>query len=356
MEHLWTILAAAGLWLLWRRWPPLPSEKAVAGARPRVSIIVPARNEALVLGDLLSSLQAIDYPDFEIIVVDDNSDDGTAAIAKRAEGRRVGLVEGRMKPTDWGGKQWACHQGAQAATGDILLFTDADTVHAPDSLRRSVSEMVANDASMLSCLPYHSGTSWWERLSGPFHVLLLTITAPWGTPRPRRLFAIGQYLMFTRTAYDRIGGHEAVKTDLVEDLPLANLCLSNGLNYRVLRNATPLFHVRMYATFADFLRGWRRNFRAGLSAGTWRAPLEVVAIMAALVGAGNGGLWILGLASYVVAVTLMARAQRRLGRFSILGAVFFPFGAGLFCVATLLAVFDMTARRPTLWKGRAYVV
>lgn len=193
-----------------------------------------------------------------------------------------------------------------------------------------------------------------ERLSGPFHVLLLTITAPLGKPRPGRVYAIGQYLVFTRSGYDRIGGHAAVKDKLVEDLPLANLCLTKGLTYKVLDAATPLFRVRMYATFQDFLAGWRRNFRAGLGDGSFTACLEIVAIIAALTGAARAVHWTFGLASACIGLALVARAQARLGSFSRLGALLFPFGTGLFCLATLLAVFDMTTRRPTLWKGRAY--
>lgn len=350
------ILSLVGLWLLWRRWPAKPLAVSDGNHRlPRATIIVPARNEAAVLPDLLASLGALDYPDYEVVLVDDRSTDGTGDVARRAGGPWLRVISGVERPTGWGGKHWACHQGAEAATGEVLLFTDADTVHRPDSLRRAVQGLTQSGAAMLSCLPYHNGTSWWERLSGPFHVLLLTITVPLSRPRPGRVYAIGQYLVFSKTGYTHIGGHAAVKDKLVEDLPLANLCLTKGLVYKVLDSATPLFSVRMYATFGDFLAGWRRNFRAGLDGSSLTAPLEIVAIIGALTGAAKSVHWTLGLASTLIGLALLARAQARLGSFSRLGALAFPFGTLLFCLATLLAVFDMTTRRPTLWKGRAYV-
>ena len=110
---------------------------------PRVSIVVPARNEEHNMPLLLDSLAKLDYPDYEVVVVDDRSTDRTAAVI--AAFANVRMVAGVERPTDirWGGKQWACVQGAAAATGDLLLFTDADTVHEPDSLRRAVAAMAA---------------------------------------------------------------------------------------------------------------------------------------------------------------------------------------------------------------------
>lgn len=349
------LLSLTGLWLLWRRWPAAVSTptRDSASAR-RVSIIVPARNEALVLPELLASLAALDYPDYEVIVVDDRSSDGTGDVAKQHGGPRLRVISGQERPDGWGGKHWACQQGAAVASGEILLFTDADTVHAPDSLRRAVAGLEEQGAAMLSCLPYHNGSAWWEKLAGPFHVLLLTITAPFARPRVGRVYAIGQYLMFTRAGYEQLGGHASVKGELVEDLPLANRCLRLGLPYHVLQGNTPLFRVRMYATFKEFVAGWRRNFRAGLGDSSLLAPVEIVTIMFALTGAARSVHWTVGVLCVVAALALVARAQARLGRFSPVGALLFPFGGGLFCLATGLAVYDMLTGRPTMWKGRAY--
>ncbi len=343
------LIAAWGIWLLWRRWRPGIRFEAALPLQdwPTVSIVVPARNEVRILPRLLDSLLALDYPQFEVVVVDDQSDDGTGDLVRLRSDTRLVVVSGAPKPSSWGGKQWACHQGGRVATGSLLLFTDADTVHEPDSLRRAVQAMTTSQAGMLSCLPYHEGTALWERLSGAFHVLLLTVTAPLAKARPGRVYAIGQYLLFQRHAYDLIGGHESVKDSLVEDLPLANACLRKGVRYEVVGTGAPFFRVRMYDSLPEFLRGWRRNFRAGLGESSLLAPLEMTAMIAALAGSG-------GLAPAVVAVLLVALAQRRLGRFSVWGALAFPWGVALLCAATALAASDMMTGRATVWKGRPY--
>lgn len=347
-------LAVFGLWLLWSRWRVRAESVSQDPARwPLVSVIVPARDEAQVIGRLIRSLNALDYPDYEVLVVDDESQDGTAEVVRRAGGEHVRVLTGLAKPAGWGGKQWACHQGARAARGEFLLFTDADTEHASFSLREAVKAVLAKEAGLASTLPFHSGAALWERLTGPFHVLLLAVTDPFGKARPGRVFAIGQYLLFRRDAYDLMGGHESVRAELVEDLPLANRCLRLGIPYYVISSDRPLFSVRMYDTPMAFLRGWRRNFRAGLGGSSLVAPLEMTAMVAALAGGGVLSWWAVPLAIGGVALTV--RAQRRLGAFSVLGAVLFPWSLGLLCLVTGLATFDMLTRKATVWKGRSYL-
>ncbi|HSM61679.1 MAG TPA: glycosyltransferase family A protein, partial [Longimicrobiales bacterium] len=120
---------------------------------PRVSVVVPARNEAANIGACVGSLLEQEYPDFEVIVLDDRSDDGTGDLV-RAMGpggaRSLRVLDGEELPAGWTGKPWACWQGARAATGDLILFTDADTVHAPDLLPRAVAAMEEDDADLLT--------------------------------------------------------------------------------------------------------------------------------------------------------------------------------------------------------------
>lgn len=352
------IIAAWGLWLLWSRWrtgPRLePSQAGLTPEFPKVSVVVPARNEVRVLPRLLDSLMSLDYPDYEVIVVDDGSTDGTGDVARIRRDDRLQVVTAPPRPAGWGGKQWACQTGSRVARGEVLLFTDADTIHERDSLRRSVAEMRRTGAGMLSCLPSHEGFTWWERLAGAFHVLLLTVTGPLSRPRPGRVFAIGQYLMFRRDAYDLLGGHEAVKGEFVEDLPMANRCLERGVRYAVSVDGGPLFRVRMYDSLPEFVRGWRRNFRAGIGGSSLVAPAEMTAMIFALFGAGGAAGWPVALGVSGAAVLLVARAQKRLGNFHWLGALAFPWGVGLLCVATVLSVSDMVTRQSLVWKGRAY--
>ncbi len=318
---------------------------------PKVSVIVPARNEEENLPTLLRSLQALDYPDYEIIVVDDRSSDRTAEIAQSYD--RVRLIRGVDRPTDkrWGGKQWACQQGANVASGEILLFTDADTDHAPDSMRRAVPQLLGSGAGLLSALPYHANPKIWERLLGPIQLIIIALTAPFAPPKSKRLFVIGQYLMFRREAYHAIGGHEVVASDFAEDLPLANLLIEAGHKIHVYRGSA-LFKVRMYASLVEFIRGWRRNFRSGFVyasplAGLW-ATLMVIGI--------TGGMRfdLAGILGMVVAGGFIAWRQRLIGNFSPIGAWLWPLSIGLFVWATVLAIYDLLLRRDMVWKGRAY--
>lgn len=349
---IFVALAWFGLVLLvWRMTPRQPPQLAMPeGTFPLVSIIVPARNEEANLPRLLRSLKALDYPQAEILVIDDCSTDQTAAVAV-AGGARV--VQGQTLPPGWKGKQWACWQGVQHAAGELLLFTDADTAHGVGSLSAAVRFLRAADADMVTALPFHDCITLWEKLLGPFHILLLALTAPYARPRRGRVFAIGQYLLTTKEGYTAIGGHEAVRSELVEDLPLANACLAAGRIFRVVPQQG-LYRVRMYPTFGGFVQGWRRNFRAGLSASTGLAPLEMIAFAAALTGGGQllAAPWVAPVP--VLAVIFITWRQRRLGDFHWLGALLAPVSLAIFCLVTGLAVGDALLRRDLLWKGRAY--
>ncbi|HYX39726.1 MAG TPA: glycosyltransferase [Oligoflexus sp.] len=344
-------LASIGLMLLiYRIWPrhfrPCMYEPA---GWPLVSIIVPARNEENVLGQLLASLDHLDYPHYEVIVVDDCSDDDTAAIALS---HKLRLVRGKERPAGWNGKQWACHQGAMAAKGSYLLFTDADTIHHTTGLRRAMCEVLDCEAQGFTTLPAHQSPTLWERLCGPFHVLLMAVTNPYGKARPGQVFAIGQYLLFERKFYDRFGGHTRVRADWVEDIPLAEALLAEGGRW-VVYTGPAIFSVRMYETMGDFVRGWRRNFRAGMGYSYWGASLEITLFMAAAIGGGRLNAlypWLIILLTALV----FLRAQEKLGRFSAWGVLLFPFSLVLFCWVSILAVYDRLFNRPMNWKNRAY--
>lgn len=353
MKEISLMIGAMGLLLLLlRMWPRRktgPKLKLLPSNWPKVSVIVPARNEEAMLGRLLDSLVALDYPELEVIVVDDCSTDRTFAVASSYP---IRVLSGRERPDGWHGKHWACHQGAEAARGDYLLFTDADTVHAPESLRTAILELLASGSQGLTALPFHENPKFWERLSGPFYLLLLAATRPYGKAHPRQYFAIGQYLLFARSLYRSIGGHEAVRGIQAEDLALAKQVLLQGGDWQV-HTGKPFYTVRMYGSLVEFVRGWRRNFRAGVQMGPPWAPIEMTLYIAALAGAGY---WKDPIAWALMGLTVMSMVpmQRRLGRFSLLGPLLWPFSIGLFCLVTILALYDSVFRRPLVWKNRKY--
>ncbi len=345
------VLALSGLILLaYRLWPRL-TQPLTGGefSLPKVSIIVPARNEEQHLPELLDSLTRIDYPDFEIIVVDDRSTDGSIALIKKYP---VQLIVGTERPEGWIGKPWACHQASLKAAGDLLLFTDADTRHHPASLQIAVKALQKNKAHGLTALPYHSNPKLWERLLGPFHLLLIALTNPYGKPQKGRVFAIGQYLLFHRDFYLRIGGHQAIKDDNIDDLALAGRTLAAGGTWHVHTGAS-LYKVRMYESLSAFIKGWRRNFRGGMRHNSALSSCEVFLFFMAMTVGLQGhtpSLVISGLT-----FTLLALTQMKLGRFSAAGILLLPYSIILFTWISLLAVYDRILTKPLHWKNRSYL-
>ena len=249
---------------------PLPGRQAHPGPRPRVSVIVPARNEAHNIGRCVASLAAQEYPDFEILVVDDRSDDGTGEIVRSLPPGNAGgirVLEGTPLPPGWFGKPWACHQGAQAAQGDLLLFTDADTVHAPDLLARSVAALQEDGAGVISLVGRQIMEGFWQRLVQP-HVFALIglrfprLHIPIESDRWQEAVANGQYILVTREAYEGVAGHQVVKGEVVEDIRLAQELARNGVRISI-RGAEDVFATRMYRNLGELVEGWTKNMATG---------------------------------------------------------------------------------------------
>jgi chlorobactene glucosyltransferase len=292
------ILVILYLFLVYRDPPGLPkatAEVSVAGL-PLVSVVIPARNEERNIGPCVESLVRSDYPALEILVVDDRSRDATAEVLRGLTESRdlpVRLISGRPLPSGWFGKSWACWQGAQSAGGEVLLFTDADTRHSPDLLRRSVHELMASGADALTLAGRQIMGSFWERLLQPQFFLLLAARYPrTGTPkgrdRWRNAVANGQYLMFRRDAYDRLGGHRVVAGDVVEDVRLAQSLTRAGMRL-VVREDQGL-RTRMYRSLGGLVEGWSKNIATAALQTTapWLQP--VIFPLSVLVGVT---LWLL---------------------------------------------------------------
>ena len=288
----------------------LPHAAVVAADRaPFVSVVVPARNESHNIERCLRSLAATTYPDFEIVVVDDRSEDDTAeraASVPAGNARSLRIVSGGELPEGWLGKPWACHQGAVKATGHVLLFTDADTVHAPDLLGRAVAGMQEERADLLTVVGRQLMETFWERLVQPqiFLVMLFRFPRLERTARNGRwrdAIANGQYLLFERSAYEAIGGHAAVRDEVVEDLALAQRVKRAGLALRV-RGAEDALATRMYRSLRELVEGWSKNLVIG---GLQSVPAAVRPALAPVSLFGGFALWI---APPVVLVASLAGA------------------------------------------------
>jgi glycosyltransferase involved in cell wall biosynthesis len=352
------ILSALGLLVLLMRLGPAIFRKSHNHTRlarsdkesPSVSVIIPARNEETNLPTILTSLVALTVQ--EIIIINDHSEDRTREIAQRFADRdaRVRVIDGEERPEGWTGKNWACQQGALISMGDYLLFTDADTEHLDGSLERVLSL----NANLASAIPYHSTQTWMEKLLGPFHMLVFISSSAFLKPKPKSLFAIGQYLLFQREWYFAQGMHEAVKGSLADDLDLAERCLQMGGNYQ-LETSGEIFKVRMYDSFAAFVAGWRRIFRVGFQHANLLRVVEVFAIISCLTESFRFAKATPQETLCAVAgLVLIALAQRRYGQFSLLGAILAPIGIGTFVYVSAAALLDRILGRDLRWRGRSY--
>ncbi len=358
------IMVIGSTLFLWRlRTARTETRVAPTLAAQQVSIIVPSRNEAHNLPTLLASLNALVPAPLEVIVVDDHSVDGTGDIA-RSFGARV--VRPAPIPEGWIGKSWACWVGVQEARGDFVLFTDADTLHAPDSLMHSLGALINDGAGLVSVIPTHRVVAFWEKLQGVFQLLLLVATRAGARDKPgsgERRFAIGQYLLFRRTVYDAIGGHKAVANRLAEDLALARVVADAGHGVRVLF-APGAMQVRMYPEgLSAFFAGWRRSFRDGVGSVGVRAVLEIVMVNGWLLGiplwmatSAIGGHWLLVLswaAAYCLTAWVISREQRNYGPFPGWTALCYPLFVLLFVLVSGASFLDTLRGAPVIWRGRS---
>ncbi len=231
---------------------------------PKVSVLVPARNEAHHIVACVEALAAQRYANLEILVLDDESSDGTGRLLRQLQRRypHLAVLQGAPLPPGWVGKNWACHQLAQAAQGEILLFVDADTVLHPDAVAQTVAWMQETQADLLSGLPYQVMETPAERLSLPFLRLGLRAILPhwiyrW-RPFPALALAVGQFLAFRREAYHALGGHAAIRDQIIEDVTLARRAAQHGL--RVLHtDLRRRVATRMYTSWQEIRQGFLKN-------------------------------------------------------------------------------------------------
>lgn len=234
---------------------------------PSVSILVPARDEEKNISKCIRSLLGQNYPDYEVIVLNDQSSDDTADILQRIgiDYPRLKVLVGTSPPEGFTGKNWACAQLAEHAQGELLLFTDADTIFQPQALKEIVRAMLGEQADLITGYPRQLMESWGERLLVPFFLwAMLSFTPLWLAYRlriPSLSTAIGQIMLFQREAYQKVGGHAALGAVIVEDIALARSIKRAGLRWRVV-NITDLISCRMYFGGQQAFNGFAKNLFA----------------------------------------------------------------------------------------------
>ena len=318
----------------------------------KVTVVVPARNEERQLPALLASLQQLDYVDYEVVVVDDASDDATGAIARNM-GATVITVD--HLPDGWTGKSHACWLGATRSSGEWLLFTDADTIHSPRSLSIALGAAMANDAGMVSFLCRQQCESLWERLVLPYaYALYFAGRLRMNTSRQSAV-ANGQYILIRRSDYDRIGGHGAIRASVIDDVSLAQHAYSCGVRV-VLMRGEEWVRVRMYDDLASLTAGLSKNAVSFLAAAPAFGAVTVAASLvfgSAIPAAARARSTRLKVGLLAVPAISLLPWMRRFD-VSMAHAVLYPLAAGVFQFIALDSIRRKLVSRGVEWKGRRY--
>jgi chlorobactene glucosyltransferase len=342
---------------------------------PLVSVLVPARNEEHNIGRCLRSLLQQDYPALEIMVIDDRSTDRTAEIVRemqKAHGQ-LRLIPGRELPPGWIGKNHALYQGVQEAQGTYLLFVDADVTLAPSCIRQTVSYAVEHHTDLVTVSPTLVSLSFWEKVVLPVIGQLVVSFFPLSkinNPHSNLVLVTGPYLLFKRETYQRIGGHERFKGEIVEDLVLGKALKQAGyrLNYLL---GTELVSLRMYTDLKGIWEGFSKNFFVGMEQRVWLAAVLALLLCAVLVVpwlsliTSLGYVWLGKWQGYRVVVLTLSSAQCLLTlfhrwvlhRYVQLDNTYpylQPLGALVIVGILTNSTLRVLLRKGISWKGRVY--
>ncbi len=328
-----------------------------------VSAIVPARDEEATIARAVASLA--EQPEIaEIIVVNDQSADSTAAILNDLAARvpQLRLLQTHELPPGWVGKSYALSLGAAQATGEWLLFTDADAVHLPGSTARALADAATSGAALASYSPQQEMHAWWERAMIPFVYSRLAQRfsfAEVSDPGSPAAAANGQYLLIRRDAYEAIGGHGGVSADVLEDVALARRAKQAGFRIHF-APGQGIARTRMYRSFAAMWQGWTKNLYPLMGGSARAVARELFAVvpwipLTLLLLAPLSRVWLaLGLVLLAGRHAAYAAVLRR-NRFAISGILYYLLGVFLYASA-LLASTRRYARGTVVWKGREYPV
>jgi 4,4'-diaponeurosporenoate glycosyltransferase len=331
-------LWSAGFLLVGRLRPCAPASGT--GSPVRVSVIIPARNEEHNLPTLLRSLASQAVKPREILVVDDGSTDRTAEVARQLGAT---VIVSKSVPDGWRGKTWACHQGAQAATGELLLFVDADTWFEADGLACILS---AYKGGAFSVGPYHAVRKPYEQLSLFFNFNMAAGTVPGG------LF--GQMLLVDRESYRRVGGHQTVQGRILENFWLAGQFSAAGIPVRSVMG-WGVFSFRMYRNgLRELIGGWTKGFASGAGQTPRGTMFLIVMWMIGLMLPPLFGLvtgdWLQWGTVYLLCASQVVWFGRQVGAFRWFTALLYPVPLIFFFVVFFWSV--LRSGRTVTWKGR----
>jgi len=330
---------------------------------PSVVAVIPARNEAAVVGRAIASLLAQDYAgDFRIVLVDDHSSDGTADAARMAAGAqsdRIAIVAARPLPAGWTGKLWALSEGVRqiVVPPALYLFTDADIAHHPSNLSELVARLEGERRDLVSLMVKLRCESLAERFLIPPFVFFFAMLYPFAWSNDSRratAAAAGGCILLRRSAYERIGGWESLKGELIDDCALARKVKRGGAIWLGLTQRT--ISLRAYPRIADI---WNMVARTAytqlvysplLLGGTVLGMTATYFLPLVLLLSG-GGAAVIGALSWAAMVVAYAPMLRFYG-LSLAWAPLLPAAASVYLAATVASAWRHWRGRGGEWKGR----
>lgn len=342
----------------------LGDEASVTGTHD-LAVVIPARNEAATLPQLLASLHATIRTTAQIIVVDDGSTDGTYDVAAAGGADVIAITN---VPPGWTGKAWACQLGAEATQTDLLLFLDADTVLAP----HAVAHLLAAHqkyGGLVSVQPFHDVHELYEHMSAYFNVMSLMGSGQFTRRGARRPMAFGPCLLSARSDYDRVGGHAAVRDAILDDVQLAIAYAQAGLPVRCLVGGAAL-RMRMYPNgFRQLAEGWTKNIASGAQHADRAAAAGAAAWVACHFAVAAGALltilsfvtgsrwpvtgpWLLWAVAWVGLALQLRSILRRIGSYRWWTWALFPVPLLAFGLLFTWSVFLTYGRGSVRWRGR----
>ncbi len=344
---------------------------------PKVSVCIPARNEETNIRRCVEAALGQDYPDFEVIVLDDRSTDSTLTLLKEIASRdsRLLPISGSDLPEGWAGKPHALYQALALAKGEWLCFVDADTFLAPNALSAVYAKALETQADLFTVMTKQILGSFWERTVMPLVMTALSVGfSPRKVNDPSRRDAVanGQFIFIKRSIYDLVGGHEKIKDQIVEDKALSENVKWNG-HRLVVANGMQLISTRMYTSLETMWEGWTKNIYLGLRdhpsmllLGAFGATLALLAALFLPIWPLLGVTWYLReggwmallvviealfVWGYLIFIRARVAQEMEIPRWY---AFTTPLGAGVFAAMMLTSAWKVISGQGVTWRGRKY--
>ncbi len=344
---------------------------------PLISVCIPARNEERNIRACVEAILNQDYPDFEVIVLDDRSMDATQEILRQlaAQNDRLKIINGSDLPKGWAGKPHALFQASATARGEWLCFVDADTFLSPATLSSCYVKTLETQADMFTIMTFQVLGSFWEKTIMP---LVMTALSAGFSPRkvndPKTKDAIanGQFILIKRSVYDAIGGHESVKDNIVEDKAISEQVKWNG-HRLIVADGMKVVRTRMYTSLPEMWEGWTKNIYLGLrdepglmALGVFGAFLTLVVSIFLPLWLLLGLFWFLNdagwlaiavilesllLWAYLIYVRVQVAIKMEISPWYALTT---PLGAAVFGAMMFTSAWKVISRKGVTWKGRIY--